>query len=240
MQRRFERARVTAGARLEPVTLADGVVERRVGVERRLVGVVQRREGLLAVRLLAARRENRAVLAVRDRDLLAVRQRDLREPRVGGRERRVRVVGRLRQAARRATSAVRRPRRARAPAGDRGSRSRNDRARAPGSVAIQPRTVSIGICSSSGLNHDSTCFHRAKRICTCWRRALIVVVALIFVVLQRRVIPHAIRQLPERLRLAERLEQRRGALSQRAFQLGVFVDAGLELLVGGVPRRPSR
>jgi hypothetical protein len=33
---------------------------------------VQRREGLLAVRLLVARRQDRAVLAVRDRDFLAV------------------------------------------------------------------------------------------------------------------------------------------------------------------------
>jgi hypothetical protein len=72
VQRGFERAGVAAGARLEPVALADGVVQRRVGVEAALVGLVQRREGRLAVRLLAARRQQRAVLAVRDRDLLAV------------------------------------------------------------------------------------------------------------------------------------------------------------------------
>ena len=42
VQRRLERALVAARARLEPVALADAVVERRVGVEVGLVGLVQR------------------------------------------------------------------------------------------------------------------------------------------------------------------------------------------------------
>ena len=79
MQRGLERALVAARPRLEPVALADGVVERRVGVQRRLVGFVQRGEGLLAVGLLVPRREDRAVLAVRDGHFFAGRERDLAE-----------------------------------------------------------------------------------------------------------------------------------------------------------------
>ena len=54
------------------------------------------------------------------------------------------------------------------------------------SASIQPRTVSSGIASSSGLNQELACCWRANRICTCCRRALMLVVALILVVLQRR------------------------------------------------------
>jgi hypothetical protein len=42
VERGLERAAVAAGARLEPVALADGVVERRVGVEVGVIGLVQR------------------------------------------------------------------------------------------------------------------------------------------------------------------------------------------------------
>ena len=122
---------VAARARLEPVALAHAVVERGVGVEAGLVDVVQGLERGRAVRLLAPRRQDRAVLPVRDRDLLAVRERDRRELRVGGRQRAVGVARRRRQAARRATSAARPPRRARAPAGGRDPRSRSGRAPAP-------------------------------------------------------------------------------------------------------------
>ena len=62
--------RVAARARLEPVALADAVVERRVGIEARLVGLVQRLERGGAVGLFAARGENRAILAVRHGDRL--------------------------------------------------------------------------------------------------------------------------------------------------------------------------
>ena len=46
--------------------------------------------------------------------------------------------------------------------------------RSASSDAIQPRTVSSGMLSSSGLNQDSACFQRANSSCTCWRRALMV------------------------------------------------------------------
>jgi hypothetical protein len=85
VERRLERALVAARARLEPVALADGVVERGIGVERRFVGLVQCGECLFAVGLLVARREDRAVLPVRDGDFLAVGQCDLGKLRVGGR-----------------------------------------------------------------------------------------------------------------------------------------------------------
>jgi hypothetical protein len=38
--------------------------------------------------------------------------------------------------------------------------------------SIQPRTVSSGIASSSGLNQEPACWSRANRIWTCWRFAL--------------------------------------------------------------------
>ena len=74
VERGLERAPVAAGARLEPVALADGVVQRGVRVERGLIGLVQRPERRLAVRLLAARGQQRAVLAVRDGHRLAGRR----------------------------------------------------------------------------------------------------------------------------------------------------------------------
>ncbi len=64
VERRFERARVAARSRVEPVALANAVVERRVGIHRGLVGAVECAERLLAVRLLVPRREDRAVLPV--------------------------------------------------------------------------------------------------------------------------------------------------------------------------------
>ena len=64
-------------------------------------------------------------------------------------------------------------RRARAPAAGRDPRSRSDRRQVR--VGIDPpRTVSSGTRSSSGLNQDAACFQRANRICTCCRRAFIV------------------------------------------------------------------
>jgi hypothetical protein len=65
------------------------------------------------------------------------------------------------------------------------------------------------------------------------------VVALILVVLQRRVVPHSVRELAERLGQAERVEQLRGALSKRPFQRGVLADPAVELLVRLLPTRSS-
>ena len=70
VQRGVERALVAARARLEPVALADAVVERRVGVEAVLIGLVQGPERRGAIGLLATGGEDRAVLAVRDRHRL--------------------------------------------------------------------------------------------------------------------------------------------------------------------------
>ena len=71
MQRRVERRGVAAGARREPVALADAVVERRVGVEAAAVDLVQRLERGGAIRLVAFGGEDRAVAPVGDRDALA-------------------------------------------------------------------------------------------------------------------------------------------------------------------------
>src|SRR5207248_295153 len=74
VQRRLERALVTARARLEPVALTDGIVERGIGVERRLVHFMKGGKRLLTISLLALVKKNGTILAVRDRDLLAVRE----------------------------------------------------------------------------------------------------------------------------------------------------------------------
>ena len=78
---------------MEPVALQHAVVERGVGVL--VVGerLVVRDEGLGAVGLDAARREDRAIAGVGRLHLLAGRQRDGRERGVGGGERVVAVVG---------------------------------------------------------------------------------------------------------------------------------------------------
>ena len=99
VQRRLERALVAARARVEPVALTDGVVEGGVRVQRRAIGLVQRGERLFAIRLLAARREDGAILPVRDGDRFAGGERHRRKLRVGRGERPVGVVGRRRQPA---------------------------------------------------------------------------------------------------------------------------------------------
>jgi hypothetical protein len=86
VQRGFERALIAACARLEPVSLADAVVERGVGVDRVVVGFVERAEGFFAVGLLAACRKDRPVLSVRHGHFFTVRERHLRELGVGGRQ----------------------------------------------------------------------------------------------------------------------------------------------------------
>ena len=69
VQRRLERRPVAARLRVEPVALEDGVVERRVRVDRRREQRVVRGKGRRAIRLIAIGRENRAVLPVGERDL---------------------------------------------------------------------------------------------------------------------------------------------------------------------------
>ena len=179
-----------------------------------LIGLVQRAERGFAVRLLAARGEDRAVLAVRDGDLLAVRQRDRRKLRVGRRERPVGVVRRRGQPARErhqplaglvehvlllAVQVL--------------DREAVDAQAAP-SCSIQPRTVSSGICSSSGLNHDSACCQPREQDLHLLPLRVDGVVALVLVVLQRREIPDAVGELaelfgePERRRAACRARRR--------------------------------
>jgi hypothetical protein len=64
------------------------------------------------------------------------------------------------------------------------------------------------------------------------------VVALILVVLQRREVPHAIRELPELLGQPERFEQPPRSLCQGPLEGGVLLDALLERSEGGLPLIP--
>ncbi len=85
-ERRIERRRIPAGPRVEPLALHHAVVERGVGVQRRAVGVVERLVGRPPIRLVPARGEQPPVLAVGHLHGFARGQRDGLEPRVGGRE----------------------------------------------------------------------------------------------------------------------------------------------------------
>ena len=194
VQRRVERRRVAARLRVEPVALQHAVVERRVRVDVGRVQLVERRERRGAIGLVAVGRQNRAVLAVGQRDLGAGRQRDRRVLDVGRRQRRVGVVRRRREAARRATAGARPSRRARAPAGGRDPRWRSGRPPGPAGRAIHAWTVASGIFSSSGLNQALACAAFANRICTCWRLRVDLVVALILVVPERREVPDLVRR----------------------------------------------
>ena len=70
--------------------------------------------------------------------------------------------------------------------------------------------------SSSGLNQDVACCHRAMQDLDLLATAVDVVVALILVVLERRVVVDPVRQLAERVLRAERVQQRRAA-ARRAY-----------------------
>ena len=238
VQRGFERALVAARPRLEPVPLADRVVERGIGVQRRFVGLVQRRERLLAVRLLVARRENGAVLAVGDGDLFPVRQRDLGELRVRGRERPVGVVRRRGE-----------------PAGER----HEPLARLVEHVLLLPVQVldreaveaQLGALIHPlphGLERNLEQLRAEPRLRLLPPRKEDLhllpprvdrVVALVLVVLKRWVVPHAVRELAELFGEPKRLQQRLGSLRERALQRRVSIDARFELLVRGIPRLPA-
>ena len=104
--------------------------------------------------------------------------------------------------------------------------------------SIQPRTVSSGIDSSSGLNQDSAWLEPREQDLDLLPLRVDGVVALILVVLQRREIPDAVGELAHRLGQAERLEQLVGPAGERALERGVGLDVGFELLVGTLPRLP--
>ncbi len=100
VQRRLERRRISAGSRVKPIALKHGVVQRRVRVGVRFVQFVQLAIRQSAIRLVAIRGEDGAVLAVGQRHVGAGREPDGRILDVGRRQRRVGVVRRRREAAR--------------------------------------------------------------------------------------------------------------------------------------------
>ena len=187
---RVERRLVAARARLKPVALADAVVQRRVGVEAVLIGLVQRAERGRAIRLLATGGQDGAVLAVRDRDVsrrsTAGSSETSRRPSRAPSTRRSAPT----TAGSTATSVARLPRRARAPAGDRDPRSRSGTA-AAARTFVHPRRAPLasGIFSSSGLNQDSACFQRREQNLHLLALRVDRVVALILVVAERREVP---------------------------------------------------
>jgi hypothetical protein len=83
VERRFERRRVPAGARVEPVALADRVIERGVRVQVGGVRPVVAEERCPPVRLITVGGENGAVLPVGQGHVRARAQLDRRKLGVG-------------------------------------------------------------------------------------------------------------------------------------------------------------
>ena len=92
VQRRFERARVTASARVKPIALQHTVVERSIRVHRVRVALVKGTVRGGPVRLGPVRLEHCSVLPVRELHRIARRQLDRRKLHVGRRQRRVGIV----------------------------------------------------------------------------------------------------------------------------------------------------
>ena len=202
-QRRIERGLVAARARLEPVAVHDAVVDRRVGVQARGVGVVERLVGLAAIGLRAAGRQQLAILAVADLRGLAGRQRDRRKARIGGRERR---VGILRHAAKplgQRQQSLALLVQARAPAAGTLPRSRSDRP--PGSGVVVHPLADVGErqLQQLGLEPRRRLLPLGDQQLHALPARVDGVVALILVVLQRRVIPDLVTQLAERVAIAQ-------------------------------------
>ena len=158
VQRRLERRAEPARLRVKPVALQDRVVERRVGVDAAGIQLVERTPRERAVGLIAIGREERPVLSVRHRHVGAGGQPDGRVLDVGRRERRVRVVAASTRTGSRATAGARPCRRARAPAGGRGPRSRTGRPPGPGCLRHPlPGPSPAESASSSGSNQENAC-----------------------------------------------------------------------------------
>ncbi len=229
---------VAARLRVEPVALQDAVVERRVGVDVRGEHLVVGVERGGAVGLVAVGRENGAVLAVGQRHLRPGRQLDGRVLDVGGRERRVGVVGRGGEAARQRQQvlallvehvlllaveilereAVHRQGRLRVhPRLDGRQRNRQQ-------LRIEPRARLAGL---------------REQDLDLLAPGVDLVVALILVVLQAREVPHLVGELADVVGQLHRGEQAVGALRERALQRGVGGDLGLELVVAALPRLPA-
>ena len=237
-QRRVEGGRVTPRARLEPVALHHAVVDRRVSIQAGRVSVVERLVREAAIGLRSAGRQQLAILAVADLRGLTGRQRNGREVRVRGRERGVRI---LRHAAK--------------PLGQR------QQFLAPfvQHVLLQPEHFFdceavdrelgrlVHPLADAGKRQLQQFRLEPRRGLLPFRdqqlHALAAgvdgVVALILVVLQRRVIPDLVTQLREGVAIAQGAEQLVRTLRQRALIFLVGFDAVVELCEGRFPRVPA-
>ena len=234
----LECARIAARPRLKPVALADAVVERRVGVEAVLIGLVQRAERQGAIGLLAPGGQDRAILPIRHRHVFPGRQSHGLEFRVGGGERPVRVVRRGGEPARERHQSLPsfvehvllltvqildckpvEPQRFGFihPRAHGGQRNFQEFRVEPGLGLLPPREENLDLLTL-GANG---------------------VVALILVVSQRRKVPDTVGELPERFRQPERFEQLLGATRQRALERGVAVDSRPRAAGSPPPTPPS-
>ena len=239
MERRFERGPVPARLRVEPVTLQDSAVERRVGVDVRLEELVVFAKRGGAIALAAVGREDGAVLPVGQRDLRPRRQLDRRVLDVGRGKRGVRVVRRRRKAARQRQQVLAllvedvlllpiEVLEREAVEGEIGV------VRHPLLDGRQRDAQQLGIEPGGGLARL-----REQNLDLLTARVDLIV-ALIFVVLERCVIPDLIRELTDVVRQLHRREQGVGTLRERALERRIPADLDLEILVGPLPLRPTR
>ena len=236
VQRRFERRLVAAGLGHEKIALQDGVVQRRIGVDRRVVQMVKLAECGFAVGLVPVRRENRPVLAVGERDV-AGGQPDGRVLHVRGRQRRVRVVRRRREAARERQQVL-------------AFFVEHVLLLAIQILEREPVDLELGILRHPRLdgrlrNRQQLWIEPGARLGRLREQNLHLlalrvdlIVALILVVPQRREVPHFIGELADVVREAQRREQMGWTPRERALQRGILRDLDFQLGVGRLPGVP--
>ncbi len=239
VQRGVQRRLVAARARVEPVALADAVVERRVRVDVLLERSVVAEKRGAPIGLAAIGRQHGAILRIRHGDLLAGAELDFRELRVGGRERLVRFVRRAGQSRRERHQplallvqhvlllavhlfngeAVHRQRGGRVHPGPHGREGNAEQLRTEPRRRFLPSRHQRLHLLAAGIHH---------------------VVALVLVVFQAREEIDLVSELAEVVVQLVRRQELRRAAPQGALQCGVFTNPAFQLCVCGFPGRPVR
>ena len=237
-ERRIERGGVAARARLKPIALHHAVVHGGVGVDVGDVRVVERLVRRAAVGLRATRGQQLPVLPVAHLRGFAGGERDGGKPGVGRGERGVRIVRHAAQAPREREQAlallVEHVRLLPEHVLDREPvEGQVGRLLHPLAHGGQRQAQQLGIEPRGGLPPpgNQQLHALAPRVHG--------VVALIFVVLQRRVVPHAEGELAQRVAVTECSQQALGPLRQRPLVDLVGLDAALEIAEAGFPRFPA-
>ena len=245
VERRLQRRLVAARHGAEPVALADAVVERGVGVEALLEGLVERGEDRGAVALHAVGGEQRAVLAVADGDLAAVGEAHGGVADVGRRQRRVGLVGEVGEAAGEGEHALALLAEHVLLAAVEVFELEAVEGEAAGAVGLNRIRVHPLVDGGErhlqqlGLEPRARLLPAREEHLHALALGVDGVVALVLVVAERRVVPDAVGELAELVLQAQHGEQRGGALRQRALQARQAVDELAQLVAGLLPLLPA-